>query len=122
MSRVGNTGTFAFLLLTIAGSVDGVFTQPRVTPENLTDANGNFADVHSRISWAPVPAGRPRSAANGSADGSSLLDGLYVMAEQFVSVVMPQSKKEGKCQLCPVITISKSSAKISRFGESFIFS
>lgn len=96
MLSLGNSGVFTILLLVMAASVDGVFSVQRVSPENLTDANGNFADVHSRISWAPVASGRPYTVGNMSSGESALLGGLYVMAQQFVSVVMPQTRKEGK--------------------------
>ena len=84
------------LFLAACGSVNGLFSVQRVSPENLTDSKGNFADVNSRIWWAPATPGRPYSVRNMSSDESVLLGGLYNMAQQFVSVVMPQSRKEGK--------------------------
>jgi len=84
------------LFLAACGSVNGLFSAQRISPENLTDSKGNFADVNSRIWWAPVTSGKPHSVRNMSSDESVLLGGIYTMAQQFVSVVMPQSRKEGK--------------------------
>ena len=101
MFRFGIRGTFASFLLpmviSVAGDLSRDFSQSRVTPENLTDINGNFADVHSRISWAPTPMGKPYIETTvSSEDGHVLLEVLYVVAERFVGVVMAQTMQEGK--------------------------
>ena len=71
---------------------------PVYSPQNLSDASGNFAFSNATIIWASLPTGQPYRGISVSRISGGL-EAFYGMVHGFITVVLPKGIPDGRSLL-----------------------